>query len=96
MMAVIIEDGRRDEVRRRLRDDHGVQTTRLPGRPRARAPTAAAPGGPRCRDTELVAASMFSIPLFPHMAEETQDEVVAALEDSAGAMNWKVPSSSWS
>ena len=81
MMAVIIEDGRRTEVRRRFRDEHGVQTTVYPAvheleSYRRRIPGLSLP------NSELVAASMFSIPLFPHMSEETQDEVVAALRES--------------
>ena len=81
MMAVIIEDGRRDEVRRNLRDRHGVQTTVYPAvheleSYRRRLPGLSLP------NSELVAASMFSIPLFPHMSEETQDEVISALQDS--------------
>jgi len=83
MTAVIIEDGRRDEVRRALRDRHGVQTTVYPAvheleSYRRRLPGLSLP------NSELVAASMFSIPLFPHMSEETQDQVVAALRDSVG------------
>jgi len=83
MMAVLIEDGRRDEVRRTLQARHGVQTTIYPAvheleTYRRRLPGVSLPY------SEQVAASMFSIPLFPHMSEQTQDEVVAALTDSIG------------
>lgn len=81
MMAVLIADGRRDEVRRTLRDRHGVQTTIYPAvheleSYRRRLPGVSLP------HSEQIAASMFSIPLFPHMSEQTQDEVVAALRDA--------------
>jgi dTDP-4-amino-4,6-dideoxygalactose transaminase len=81
LMAVIIEGGRRNEVRRALRDRHGVQTTVFPAVHefevyRRRFPGLSLP------HTEYVAASMFSLPLFSHMSEETQDQVAAALRDS--------------
>jgi len=84
MMAVAVaDDGRRDEVRRTLQDRHGVQTTIYPAvheleTYRRRLPSVSLP------HTELVARTMFSIPLFPHMSERTQDEVVAALRDAVG------------
>jgi len=86
---VVLHDGRADRERspRRgpahLQDRHGVQTTVYPAVHelesfRRRLPGVSLP------HSEEVAASMFSIPLFPHMGEQTQDEVVAALSDSIG------------
>ena len=83
LMPVIIQGGRRDEVRRALRDRHGVQTTVFPAvhefeSYRRRFPGLSLP------HTEYVAASMFSVPLFSHISEETQDQVAAALRESLG------------
>ena len=83
-LLLLLPDGRARRARRsaarvraRLRDDHGVQTTDLPGRPRAhRLPRVY--GETSLPRTERVAARLFSIPLFPHMTDDQQERVVAA------------------
>ncbi|MGH2961626.1 MAG: DegT/DnrJ/EryC1/StrS family aminotransferase [Solirubrobacterales bacterium] len=81
MMGILTADPeRRDPVRRALRDEHGIQTTIYPAVHelsvyRRRYPDLVLP------NSERVARSLFSIPLFPHMDDATQDRVVGALRE---------------
>lgn len=78
LMGVLVDPEVRSEVRARLRDEHGVQTTVYPATHEL--------GGyvrefgevslPR---TEDAAARLFSIPLFPHMTDELQQQVATAV-----------------
>jgi dTDP-4-amino-4,6-dideoxygalactose transaminase len=80
MMGVLTADPeRRNPVRGALRDEHGIQTTIYPAVHeltvyRRQYPDLSLP------NSERVARSLFSIPLFPHMDEPTQDRVVEALK----------------
>ena len=79
MPIVVSDDGRRDAVRRRLRDEHGIQTSIL--YPAAHEFTAYRNrfGEQRLPHTERVARTEITIPLFAHLDEATQDRVVGAL-----------------
>ena len=87
LMGLLVEDpGTRSELRRRLREDHGVQTTVYPAVHRLSVYREAHGEVPSLPRTERVADSLFSIPLFPHMDEETQETVVAALCEAVPAV----------
>ncbi len=81
VMPVLLQDGtRREQVRRALRDRHGVQTSvhypPVHGFPAYSASAA----GASLPTTEDVAARELTIPLFAHMSEEQMERVVAALQ----------------
>jgi dTDP-4-amino-4,6-dideoxygalactose transaminase len=80
VMAVLLSDGaRRDDVRLRLREQHGVQTSifyppiHLFTAYRERFPNVSLPR------TERAAAAEITIPLFAHMTRAEQDRVIDAL-----------------
>ena len=81
VMPVIVEEpGLRDPLRRFLLEERGVQTSVL--YPAIHEFSAFAAGHPdRLPRSELVARAQLTIPLFPALAEEDQDRVVAALAD---------------
>jgi dTDP-4-amino-4,6-dideoxygalactose transaminase len=83
IMPVMVESGR-DEVRQRLRDAHGVQTTVM--YPAIHQFTAYQEqfGGVSLPRTERAARSQICLPLFPHMTDEQQSRVVAGVEDALG------------
>jgi dTDP-4-amino-4,6-dideoxygalactose transaminase len=83
VMPVLVDDEeRRDDVRRHLRDRHGVQTSVF--YPAVHEFTAYRErfGSTRLPRAEHVARSEITIPLFPEMDEGTQDRVVAALAEA--------------
>jgi dTDP-4-amino-4,6-dideoxygalactose transaminase len=87
LMGVLVEDpSLRSALRRRLMEDHGVQTTVYPAVHRLSAYREAYGEPAALPKTERVADSLFSIPLFPHMDEETQGRVIAAVKDSVAAV----------
>lgn len=79
LMGVLTDEPElRAELRRVLRDEHGVQTTIYPAVHELAA--YAGDGDPVSLPvTERVARSLFSIPLFPHLDEARQDRVIEAL-----------------
>jgi dTDP-4-amino-4,6-dideoxygalactose transaminase len=82
MLVLLDEPESRPELRARLRDEHGVQTTVFPAVHRFTAY-----GGEKSETlprTETAASSHLVLPLFPHMSEEQQDTVVAALRAELG------------
>ena len=84
LMAVLVDPDRRREVRSRLLEGHGIQTTIFPAvhelsayrelDPELSLPT-----------TERVARSHIVLPLFPHLTHDEQDRVVAALAEEVAA-----------
>jgi dTDP-4-amino-4,6-dideoxygalactose transaminase len=81
MLPVLIRDGaRRDEVRRALRERHGIQTSvhyppvHLLAAYRERCPGVSLPV------TEAASGREITIPLFTHMSDSQLDRVVNALE----------------
>jgi dTDP-4-amino-4,6-dideoxygalactose transaminase len=73
VMPVLVD--RRDEVRARMLDEHGVQTSVL--YPAVHEFTAYA-GGPLPR-SERIARMQLTLPLYPGLTEDAQDLVIAAL-----------------
>jgi dTDP-4-amino-4,6-dideoxygalactose transaminase len=83
VMPVVVDDeGRRDGVRRHLRDEHGVQTSLF--YPAIHEFTAYRErfGTVRLPHSEHIARAEITIPLFPEMDEATQDRVVTALAEA--------------
>lgn len=81
VMPILLADGaRREQLRRRLRERHAIETSvHYPpvhrfAAYRERAPQVSLPV------TEDVASRELTIPLFAHMSEDQQDRVVRALE----------------
>lgn len=84
-MAVVVADPeRREPLRARLREEHGVQTTVYPAVHELEVYRRMLPGTSLPR-TEAVARSLLSIPLYTHMSDGEQDHVVAALGESLGS-----------
>ena len=79
MPIVLADDSRRDAIRLRLRENHGVQTSifyppiHLFTAYRERYPDVSLPR------TEATARGEITIPLFPHMTFAQQDRVIQAL-----------------
>ena len=90
MPIMVDDDGRRDRCARRLRDEHGVQTSLL--YPAVHEFTAYRErfGAHRLPRTERVARTEVTIPLFAHMTRPTQDRVVGALREAL-RVSWAVP-----
>jgi dTDP-4-amino-4,6-dideoxygalactose transaminase len=83
VMPVVVDDeSRRDEVRRHLRERHGVQTSLF--YPAIHEFTAYREryGTTSLPRSEHIARAEITIPLFPEMDEATQDRVVGALAEA--------------
>jgi len=86
VMPILVADpASRDDVRLRLREEHGIQTSilyppiHLFSAYRARFPQLSLPR------TEAVASREITIPLFPHMTIAQQDRVLAAIAQEVRA-----------
>jgi dTDP-4-amino-4,6-dideoxygalactose transaminase len=79
VMPILVE--RRDEVRARMLEEHGVQTSVL--YPAVHEFTAYGAPGP-LPHSERIARTQITLPLYPHLTHEDQDRVIAALSDAAG------------
>jgi dTDP-4-amino-4,6-dideoxygalactose transaminase len=81
MPVVVDDDRRRDTVRRRLRDVHGIQTSVF--YPAVHEFTAYRErfGEQHLPQSERVARTEITIPLFAHLDDATQDRVVRALRE---------------
>jgi dTDP-4-amino-4,6-dideoxygalactose transaminase len=81
MPVVVDDDRRRDTVRRRLRDVHGIQTSVF--YPAVHEFTAYRNrfGEQHLPQSERVARTEITIPLFAHLDDSTQDRVVRALRE---------------
>jgi dTDP-4-amino-4,6-dideoxygalactose transaminase len=83
VMPVIVERAElRDPLRRHMLEEHRVQTSIL--YPAIHEFTAY--GGGSLPGSELVARSELTLPLYPHLSEDDQDRVVAALRDGLRAL----------
>jgi dTDP-4-amino-4,6-dideoxygalactose transaminase len=86
VMPVIVRDAaRRDEARRRLREDHGVQTSVFYPAVHEFSAYRERAAGVSLPETERAARSEITIPLYPHMTEREQDRVIAGLEEVLAA-----------
>jgi len=81
MPILVDDDGRRDAVRRRLRDEHGIQTSVLYPAVHEFTAYRSRFGEHRLPHSERVARTEITIPLFAHLDEVTQDRVVGALDE---------------
>jgi dTDP-4-amino-4,6-dideoxygalactose transaminase len=83
VMPILVRDHeRRDEIRRVLRERHGVQTSVFyPAIHEFTAYRERVPGVSLPR-TELIARSEITLPLYPHMTAAEQDRVLVALEEA--------------
>ena len=81
-MPILLEDAAiRDRVRAHMLDRHGVQTSVL--YPAVHEFTAYASTARRpLPRSERIARAQLTLPLYPHLGEEAQDRVVAALGDA--------------
>jgi|1185.fasta_scaffold42841_2 dTDP-4-amino-4,6-dideoxygalactose transaminase len=84
LMGVQVDPALRRSFRHHLQEDHGVQTTVYPAVHELRSYVATF-GEVSLPNTESVAASLSSIPLFPHMTDEQQQRVAAAVKDAVAA-----------
>jgi dTDP-4-amino-4,6-dideoxygalactose transaminase len=84
LMGVQVDPALRRSFRHYLQSEHGVQTTVYPAVHQLESYVATF-GEVSLPNTERVAASLSSIPLFPHMTEAQQDQVVAAVKDAVTA-----------
>ena len=84
LMGVQVDPAHRQAFRNHLLDDHGVQTTVYPAVHELKSYVATF-GEVSLPKTERVASSLCSIPLFPHMTEAQQDQVVAAVNDAVAS-----------
>ena len=85
VMPILVRDHeRRDEIRRLLRERHGVQTSVFyPAIHEFTAYRERMPGVSLPR-TELVARSEITLPLYPHMTADEQERVLAGLAQAVG------------
>ena len=84
MPVVLDEPGRRDELRRWMLDERGIQTSVLyPALHEFSAYDGFA--GP-LRHSEHAARAQVTLPLYPHLSDADQDRVVAALIDGLAAL----------
>jgi dTDP-4-amino-4,6-dideoxygalactose transaminase len=80
MPVLVPDDGRRGEVRARLLAEHGVQTSVFYPSVHEFAVYRERYGEQRLPETERASRTEITLPLFPHLRDEEQDHVVAALE----------------
>jgi dTDP-4-amino-4,6-dideoxygalactose transaminase len=85
VMAIFVKKAEeRDELRRRLLEKHGIQTTVLyPAIHEFTAYHGRYRTG-KLETTERAARSAVMLPMFPHLTEEQQDLIVAAVEEELG------------
>jgi dTDP-4-amino-4,6-dideoxygalactose transaminase len=84
LMIVLVDPARRREIRAKLLERHGIQTTIFPALHELSAYRALDPTL-RLPLTEEVARSHIVLPLFPHMTEPQQDRVVESLALATGS-----------
>jgi dTDP-4-amino-4,6-dideoxygalactose transaminase len=81
LMGVLVEPELRSQVRNRLRDEHGVQTTVYPATHELGGYVREF-GEVSLPKTEDAARRLFSIPLYPHMTDEMQVRVADAVREA--------------
>jgi dTDP-4-amino-4,6-dideoxygalactose transaminase len=82
MPIVVEDDGRRDAVRVRLRDEHGIQTSVFYPAVHEFTAYRSRFGEQHLPHAERVARTEITIPLFPHLDEVMQDRVVDGLREA--------------
>jgi dTDP-4-amino-4,6-dideoxygalactose transaminase len=86
VMPILVEDdGRRDPVRARLLEEHGVQTSVFYPAAHQLAAYRSRFGEQHLPHTERAARTEITLPLFAHLDEPAQDRVVEALGDALAA-----------
>ncbi len=81
LMGILVDPASRQPIRDRLRDEHGVQTTVYPATHQLGGYVREF-GEASLPKTEDAAARLFSIPLYPHMPDDLQEHVAAAVRES--------------
>jgi dTDP-4-amino-4,6-dideoxygalactose transaminase len=82
VMPVMLRDqNRRDEVRRRLREEHRIQTSVFYPSVHEFTAYRERAAGVSLPHTERAARSEITLPLYPHMTEEEQRRVIDGLEE---------------
>lgn len=82
VMPVMLRDrDARDAARRRLREEHGVQTSVLYPSVHEFTAYRERSAGVSLPHTERAARGEITLPLYPHMTEEEQGRVIAGLEE---------------
>jgi dTDP-4-amino-4,6-dideoxygalactose transaminase len=81
LMGVLVDPELRRRFRAVLTEKHGIQTTVYPA-VHLLASYREAFGDVSLPNTERVASSLCSIPLFPHLTDAQQEDVVAAVADA--------------
>jgi dTDP-4-amino-4,6-dideoxygalactose transaminase len=82
MPILLSEEGRQSAVRAHMREVHAVQTSLLYPAVHEFSAYVERYGLQRLERSEMVARCEITIPLYPHMTEEDQDRVVAALGEA--------------
>lgn len=90
LMGVLVDPEIRRGFRAALMERHGIQTTVYPA-VHLLGSYQRAFGELSLPVTEQVSASLCSIPLFPHLTEAQQDEVVAAVADAVASPEEDLP-----
>jgi dTDP-4-amino-4,6-dideoxygalactose transaminase len=85
MPVLVPDDGRRDEVRSRLLDEHGVQTSVFYPAVHEFSVYRARYGEQRLPETERAARTEITLPLFGHLEADAQDRVVDGLREALEA-----------
>jgi dTDP-4-amino-4,6-dideoxygalactose transaminase len=85
MPTVVDEPGLRDPLRAWMLEERRVQTSIL--YPAVHEFSAYEGSAESLPQSELIARSELTLPLFPHLTEEDQDRVVAALRDGLAAVS---------
>ncbi len=85
VMPILVADAdRRDEARLVLREQHGVQTSVLYPAIHEFTAYRERVGDLRLPETERVARSEITLPLFPHLGEDELERVLVAVEEVLG------------
>jgi dTDP-4-amino-4,6-dideoxygalactose transaminase len=83
VMPILVEDdGRRDAVRTRLRDEHGIQTSVFYPAVHEFTEYRRRYGAQSLPHTERIARTEITLPLFAHLDEATLDRVTGALGEA--------------
>jgi dTDP-4-amino-4,6-dideoxygalactose transaminase len=82
VMAVLVDPARREEVRRRLRDEHGIQTSVFYPAAHEFSAYRRRYGEVSLPATERVARAQITLPLHAELDEAAQDRIVTALAEA--------------
>ncbi|MDP9133650.1 MAG: DegT/DnrJ/EryC1/StrS family aminotransferase, partial [Actinomycetota bacterium] len=85
MPVLVPDDGRRRGIRSRMLEEHGVQTSVFYPAVHEFSVYQERFGAQRLPETERVARTEITLPLFAHLTEADQDRVVEALRETVEA-----------